>query len=148
MIPRTKHRDFNIQLQVNENKRLPQILHSSFQEKTTKSLTLKPGYEYKIEISMDGQIGTNGFQDLPLIQRNCRLNHEINKDSIFKVYSKSNCMYECYVKKAYESCQCVPWDFLHNNANASECDIFGRTCFYSQMKKLAKVFVNFFHTYK
>ena len=41
------------------------------------------------------------------------------------------CRYECYIKKTYEHCKCIPWDYIHNIENAKECDIFGRTCFFN-----------------
>ena len=121
---------------MNQNKEFPQILYSSSQDVRTKSLSLKPGYEYEIEISMNGQVSSEGFHSLSLEQRNCRLNHEVDKNSILKVYSQSNCKYECLVKKAFGMCQCIPWDFMHNLANASECDIFGRTCFFRAIESM------------
>ena len=124
MVPRTNHPDFNIQLQVNQNKEFSKILHSSFQDVGTRSISLKPGYEYKIEIIVDGQVSTEGFQNLPLEQRKCRLQHEIEESSIFKIYTQSNCIYECHVKKASEYCQCVPWDFLHNLKNRHATQYF------------------------
>lgn len=134
MIPRSNHKDFNLQFQVNQDKELAQIFHKSLQEENMKSLSLKPGFEYTLKISVTGQISTQEFQDLSLNHRKCRLSHEIFEGSIFKIYSQSNCQYECHVLKAYESCSCIPWDFLHYINEAPECDVFGRTCFFRSLE--------------
>ena len=78
---------------------------------------------------------------MPKHRRNCQLNDELNENSRFKIYSKANCMYECEVGKAYEFCQCIPWDYFHelkSNGTAPECDVFGRTCFDKAMSTIAK----------
>ena len=53
MIPRTSHHDFNVQMQIHEGKSLPQILYGVVQDKDQRSISLKPGYEYKIDIWTD-----------------------------------------------------------------------------------------------
>ena len=113
------------------------MLAGNKQDTETKSIILKPGYEYVIEVSMDGQESTNGFKELSLDQRKCKLNHEIDKSSKFKIYSKSTCKYNCHVTQSYKKCQCIPWDFIHDIDGASECDVFGRTCFYHEMEEMA-----------
>ena len=75
---------------------------------------------------------------MDIAQRKCRFHHEIEEDSIFKVYTHQNCKYECYIKEAEHLCKCIPWDFMHQNAQAKECDIFGRTCFYNAMENSSK----------
>ena len=50
-------------------------------------------------------------------------------------------MYECEVTKAYEVCQCIPWDFFHilkTQGVATECDVFGRTCFQNAINLVPK----------
>ena len=136
MMPRTNHEDFNVQMQISYNKDLPEILHSDIQNVDTHSFALKPGYEYVVEVTIEGRMSTNAFHDLSLKDRGCKFAHEVHEDSIFKIYSQSNCRYECHVMKAYESCQCLPWDFLMNNVTAPECDTFGRTCFYRTIERI------------
>ena len=81
---------------------------------------------------------TPAFKKMNLEQRKCKLSHEVEENSIFKVYTQQNCKYECYVKEAESLCQCIPWDFMHQNEMAEECDIFGRTCFYNAMENISK----------
>ena len=50
---------------------------------------------------------------MPKDKRKCRLEDELDENSIFKKYTKANCMYECEVEKAYKICQCIPWDYFH-----------------------------------
>ena len=135
-MPRTKYQDSNIQLQINQIKDVPQILHGNKQDNDLKSISLKPGFEYVIELTPVGQVSASDFQDLSLQQRECRLSHEIMPNSIFKVYTKRNCEYECRTRMALEKCHCMPWDFLHFGNNAPECDLFGRTCFFHMIENM------------
>ena len=135
MVPRSGN-DFSIQMQINQDKDLAQILQNDVQELSTGSITLKPGPEYVIEVDAKGQTATKAFRDLSIEERKCKLEHEVDVDSIFRLYSLSNCKYECHVLKAYEICGCRPWDFMHMNNSAPECDSFGRTCFYRAMKTI------------
>ena len=116
MYYRTHHKEFVIQFQIHQNKELAEILYSAGQHKRQKSLSLKPGYEYKIEITQVGQRSTEGFRNLPKDKRKCQLENELDENSIFKIYTKANCMYECEVEKAYKKCQCIPWDYFHKGA--------------------------------
>ena len=127
--PRNSNKNFNIQMQIHQNKSLGNILDDKNVNLQTKSITLKPGYEYTIEVFPTGQESSNGFKKLSFEQRSCRLDHEIPEGSSFKVYSKTNCLYDCYIAEAFQKCQCIPWDFIHNIKESNECDIFGRTCF-------------------
>ena len=89
MIPITSHHDFNIQMQINQNEDYAHILFGSQQENEQKSLTLKPGNEYEIEVSMKGTKSTSDFQKLSLDQRKCRLSHEILQNATYKNYTKA-----------------------------------------------------------
>ena len=124
-----------IQMQIHSTKELAQIFHSN-QELGTKSVTLEAGHEYTIQVSPTGQIAEDDFQNLDLEQRKCYLDKDIGKDSIFKKYAFSNCMYECNVAIASENCGCIPWDFYGDNQGMPECDVFGRTCFLNTIENV------------
>ena len=136
-MPRTIHRNFGIQLQVQENKDFTKILFGSNQEEDKKSISLTPGYEYNIVLDPYGQYSTNDFKGMSLDKRQCRLDHETFDHSTHPIYTKANCEFDCHVKLASESCQCVPWDFVNKFQGSEECDIFGRTCFFNMMETLA-----------
>ena len=140
MFPRTHGDEFEVQLQIHQNKEIAQILNTNDQDRTLKSISLKPGHEYTIEIVPRGRRSTEDFKRLHKHDRKCQLDDEIDENSMFKIYSKANCRYECEVSLAHSICQCIPWDFfptLHN-PKAEVCDVFGRKCFQTAVNNITK----------
>ena len=129
---------FRFQMQIHQNKTLGHILDDKTLDLNLQTISLQPGHEYVIVLSPSGKESTNGFKQLSLEQRLCRLDNEVPAGSVFKVYSKNNCLYECYISKAFEKCHCIPWDYIHNIKEAMECDIFGRTCFTNTFENLTQ----------
>ena len=76
MIYRTDHKEFGVQLQIHQNKEFAQIWNIKVQDEETKSLTLKPGYEYTIHITPIGQRSTENFKSLSEDDRKCKLDDE------------------------------------------------------------------------
>ena len=136
MMPRTSHHDFNVQMQIHGPNDFPQILYGIDQDKDLQSISLKPGHEYNIELHPYGQMSTGSFMDMSIEKRQCRLMHETFGDATHPIYTKANCLYDCYVKQAYQTCHCIPWDFVNKVSEAEECDIFGRTCFFNRFENL------------
>ena len=136
ILPRTSHHDFNVQMQMSEAKGFPQILHGMNQDKNQRSISLEPGYEYEIELNPYGQISSQDFREMSLEKRGCRLSHETMEKSTYPFYTKDNCLYDCRVQQAFKICQCVPWDFENAISESTECDIFGRTCFFNVMENM------------
>ena len=136
MMPRTSHHDFNVQLQIHEGKGFPQILHGINQDIDQRSISLKPGHEYVIELYPYGQMLTEDVQSMSIDKRKCRMNHESFKGASHPIYTKDNCLYDCRIQKAFENCHCLPWDFVNKINGSKECDIFGRTCFFNKMENL------------
>ena len=134
MMPRTSHLNFKVQMQIHEGKGFPQILYGIDQDKDQRSISLEPGYEYEVELYPYGQMSTEDFKEMSLEKRGCRLNHETIERSTHPVYTKDDCLYDCHVQLAYDVCQCIPWDFVNTISDSSECDIFGRTCFFNVME--------------
>ena len=128
-----------VRLKFHQANQIPDLLEDNRLQNyfSTSSLILKSGYEYEIKVMPKVFETTPAFKKMNLEQRKCKLSHEVEENSIFKVYTQQNCKYECYVKKAESLCKCIPWDFMHQNAMAKECDIFGRTCFYNAMKNIS-----------
>ena len=98
-------------------------------------MELKAGTEYVIRITPQKQMTTASYRSLHTSIRNCLLESETPANSSMKIYTKTNCQFECKIKNAAEKCQCLPWDFnfLTIDKDFSECDVFGRTCFYNIM---------------
>ena len=97
-------------MQVQENKGFPEILFGINQEKEKKSISLKPGHEYEIKLDPYGQFSTEDFRAMSLDKRQCRLDHEVLDHSTHPIYTRANCMFDCHVKLAFDTCKCVPWD--------------------------------------
>ena len=123
-----------IQLNLHQSKEIAHMFQDNSLVKTA-PLTLEASNEYFLDITPHVTITTDAFKNLNFKQRRCKLKDEVEKDSIFKVYTRKNCKYECHIKEAENICKCIPWDYMHNTL-AEECDIFGRTCFYNTMEKL------------
>ena len=140
MLPRTIHRKITLQMQIQEGKDFPNILFGNNQEEVMKSKSLQSGYEYEYELDPYGKLSTEDFKAMSLDNRNCRLDHEIFQKSTHSIYTKANCKYDCHVNLAFETCKCVPWDFVNKIQGGKECDIFGRTCFFNVLETLAHGF--------
>ena len=82
-------------------------------EESSAPLVLKRNHEYQIDINPRGQMSSEGFKKFEVNQRDCLFENEVEISSVFKVYTKNNCKYECYVKNATDTCKCSPWDFIH-----------------------------------
>ena len=107
---------------------------------TSEPIHLESGMEYFIDILPVATRSSEKFKQLDVEDRNCLMEHEVSEDSIFKGYSEANCKYQCWVGLAKETCQCLPWDFIHKNMTPfeQECDVFGRTCFFATMRNLSE----------
>ena len=77
---------------------------------------LKANREYFIDVTPTGQITSQEYKKLNFEDRNCYSDEEFLKSSLFKIYTKNNCKYECQVKKSIELCQCIPWDFMQGES--------------------------------
>ena len=136
MMPRTSHEKVGLQIQVQGHKAFPNVLYGGNQEQSMKSMSLEPGFEYIIELDPNGQLSTDDFKSMSLEKRQCRLDHEIFVNSTHPIYTKANCEFDCYVNLAFETCKCVPWDFVNTIQEATECDFFGRSCFFNMIETL------------
>ena len=100
MTVRTLHKDNYLSLQIHPANELAEILHKDKRDKRTTSGSLEPGYQYKILVSPKIQKSSNTFNDVSLDKRQCLLDHEMPEGYDFKTYSKSNCLYQCFVSMA------------------------------------------------
>ena len=123
-------------MQIQERKGFPKILYGLNQDMDQRSISLRPGHEYKIELYPYGQVTTEDFKILSQDKRGCRLKHETLPNATHPIYTRDNCIYDCLVLEAFETCKCVPWDFANTIEGSKECDIFGRTCFFNMIERL------------
>ena len=127
----------SITIQLHQSNELASMLKTKVYDDFLIPLTLEPNHEYSIKVTPYGKKSLDGLQKLDMKQRKCKLDQEINEESIFKLYTENNCRYECVTQLAIDTCQCAPWDFMHISSK-EECDVFGRTCFYHAMEKLTR----------
>ena len=46
-------------------------------------------------------------------ERNCRLDEDTGELSIYNVYTRAACLFECKMKYSMGRCGCVPWNYPH-----------------------------------
>ena len=126
-----------VKLQLHQSKELAKIFPENNYHQLEIPLELEANNEYFIKVTPLGSVTANGFKALKSNKRDCKMENEVSEPSMFKIYTKNNCKYECHVSLAINQCNCKPWDFFHID-NANECDVFGRTCFYGTMKNLTQ----------
>ena len=121
-----------MKFQLHPSTELASIFHGDTFDFSTIAETLEANHEYFYKVTPFGFMASEGMKSLDIHQRNCHTKDELSSSSIFKIYRKKNCEYECRVNFAILKCKCAPWDFIynHNAREIRECDIFGRTCFY------------------
>ena len=125
-----------IQIQFHQSKEIANMIKdNNYDDDDTEPFSFEPGYEYYLDIHPYGQISTEEFKSMNKETRQCNLDSEVNDSGIFKIYSQTNCRYECHVKIAIKSCGCKPWDFI-DKTEVRECDVFGRTCFFNTFESL------------
>ena len=135
--PKANEEKVTIQLQLHQSKEFASMLKTKVYDDFLMPLTLETEHEYYIKVTPYGKKSLDGLQNLEIEQRKCKLDQEIEEESIFKLYTENNCRYECVTQLAIDTCQCAPWDFMHISSK-EECDVFGRTCFYRAMEKLTR----------
>ena len=130
--------DRKLKIQLHQSKDFANLMQTKVYDDFLIPLTLEPKHEYTIRVTPYGKISSDGFKDLGINQRSCKLEEEVSEGSSFQSYTEKNCKYECTVNLAIELCKCAPWDFIHKSVEG-ECDVFGRTCFYTAMENLTQL---------
>ena len=117
-------------LHIHDPKSLPDLRQSY--------ISLPAGFHYTIKVSAEISSSNQEIADsLFPEERYCRFAEESEKSVMFERYDKTNCIFECQMKKAYDKCGCVPWNyppFQKPNKDGSDsltpvCDTFGNACF-------------------
>ena len=104
-------------------------------------ILLSPGMRHIVTVSASVSNATKDTIRIPLEIRKCLHPEETSGLQLFKTYSKSACLVECNLKKAYNICGCLPWNYLHFNqpdsgAGITElCDMEGNHCVEKVMEK-------------
>ncbi len=84
-------------------------------------LDLYPGQSYTIRVTPSHMGMDEAVKNLVPERRKCRLPKESGSLSIFGWYSQQSCLFECQLKRAYEFCGCIGWDYPHFAPNLRVC---------------------------
>jgi hypothetical protein len=93
---------------------------------------LKPGYSYTYKVIANQILTTDRFNGLDQTTRGCGLPGENEKMNLTKLYSKSNCEYECTIRNARIKTNCTPWNIPRFVENYSRICSFHRLSKYSE----------------
>lgn len=121
-----------LKLHFHQNSDLGNMIEAGDVDVSTTPLTLETNKEYFVRVTPQGYKTSDSYKAMNIGKRKCRQLTEVSDDSLFRIYTKANCQYECKVTMASNLCKCTPWDFVLRK-NFEECDIFGRTCFYNAL---------------
>ena len=83
-----------VKFQIHQSKEIASMLQDHYTDNTKspgeKSLELEAGHEYIIYVSPTGTMTTEGYKALSLENRQCKLEHKVEKSSLFNIYTKNN----------------------------------------------------------
>ena len=91
----------SVEVKFHQSKEIPNLLEDNQLLKLYKStytLRLEAGREYFIDVKPHMVKTTQAFKNMNFKERKCKLHDEVEKNSIFKVYTMQNCKYECHIK--------------------------------------------------
>jgi len=116
----------------NDYKGIVASLSSNGQYPTSmqKSFTLQPGFHNLVAISAEHYSVTEDLKQLDPSVRNCYFPDETSEIDMFKNYTSSNCLLNCWLKEVGIQMEklgynCLPLNlFLINPKNLSMCDPF------------------------
>ena len=118
-------------------------LHSPFDIPDIKGIGVQiyPGYLTTIRVNTLQLKSNEHIRGLDIKKRQCKFADERQGLKIVKRYSRINCLFECSMDVAENTCGCRPWDYPRENSstrvpkNNRICDFFGSSCFNKLMKK-------------
>ena len=91
----------------------------------SKSFQIPLGYSTIVYIHPSAREIDEFGKKLTETQRNCRLDTETGDLEIFRIYTRSSCLFECKMKYAVEKCGCQPWNYpLNSNGNVRILNTF------------------------
>ncbi|XP_043497978.1 sodium channel protein Nach [Polistes fuscatus] len=99
---------------------------------------MRKGSSTRIEFVMVPTSNEKQVQYSLIQQRNCRFSHEIDKDSMYEIYSTDSCAIELYVQKMIKYCGCVSF-YYPVPAGARTCNLTELLCLSNNKKDILLV---------
>ncbi len=94
-----------------------------------------PGNAYNILVTPSVMTVEDGVKKLSPLRKNC-ISHDSDRElTMFRKYTKSRCMHECRLKRAADSCGCIPWDYPRFDQEVPICHFWARECFKTELSK-------------
>ena len=97
-------------------------------------MTVQPGHEHFFSISNTILNANNEIQKIAPEKRECYFADEGNLE-YYQIYTFSNCLLECLMKKALDQLGCIPW-YLPQGQNSTLCDPWTARNFSTMMSSL------------
>ncbi|XP_014603476.1 PREDICTED: sodium channel protein Nach [Polistes canadensis] len=99
---------------------------------------MRKGSSTRIEFAMVPTHNEKQVQSSLIQQRNCRFSHEIDKDSMYEIYSTDSCAIEVYIQKMIKYCGCVSF-YYPVPAGARTCNLTELLCLSENKKDILLV---------
>ena len=123
--------------------KLKLAIHSSFDIADIKEIGVHiyPGYLTTIRVNTAQLVSNEDIRGLDIMKRQCKFADERQGLKIVNWYSRNNCLFECSMDLAQDTCGCRPWDYPREDKSTRKqnsnrvCDFFGSSCFNKMMKK-------------
>lgn len=94
------------------------------------SYQIRMGYENQYFVRPVELSSHEDLRAMPIPARKCRFLDEMLDGSQYNFYTQDLCLFQCKTKMAFETCGCVPWNFLHWEGTENKtCDRIGSSCF-------------------
>ncbi len=84
-------------------------------------IRLLPGFLYDISVVPSAVETDDSALNLSPERRNCLSRSESDGLKVFEAYSQSACYFECQLRIAMETCDCIPWDYPAYSESANLC---------------------------
>ena len=97
-------------------------------------IKIEPGTSTMITVTPTLYEANENLKSIPIEKRNCKLKFE-NTLKLFKNYSKDGCIFECLIESAFETMNCIPWDY-------PKIDISQQTCSGGERRNFTKLLKN------
>ncbi len=117
---------------------------NSFPFVSQEGFFIKPGHSNTITLSGYQADTDNSLRSLTHEERNCRFSDESSDLKIFKIYSYTNCIFECSILfakaelKDMTSDECVPWYIPSENDSIRFCNPWDAYAFQDFLNKVKK----------
>ncbi len=93
-------------------------------------LEVTAGIHYTILVTQSIISTDASLEKLGQVKRGCfTTSSDSHNLTLFHTYRHANCLFECYLRSAYKTCGCIPWDYGRINETAPICHLKGTTCF-------------------